>query len=263
MQKLNSLVKVAAIMFGTLLFQILLQIIFEGVLRMTTGDSLLENDVAAAIYHIVYAVTGGLTALAIYTSFNTDEPGSRYMASAKRIVILIFFGVAMQFLAHSVLNSVYYVAADSKLFKDYGEIIQKLNGKTTPLIYLYTMIFGPFIEEYIFRGLIYSSARQGFGHIAANCIQALMFALYHGNVIQGIYAFVLGMLLGYAAEHKKSMLELVALHMIVNITGIFVAPFVMSLSIGIVGTFGTYMMGIAISSLYIVWVIVRGKIVSD
>lgn len=263
MQKLNSLVKVAAIMFGTLLFQTLLQIIFEVVLRMTTGDSLLRNDVAAAIYHIVYAVTGGLVAFVIYTSFNTDEPGFRYTASAKRIVLLIFFGVAMQFLAYSVLNSVYYVATDSKLFKDYGEIIQKLNGHTTPLIYLYTMIFGPFIEEYIFRGLIYGSARKGFEPIAANCIQALTFALYHGNVIQGIYAFVLGMLLGYAAEHKKSMLELAALHMIVNIAGIFVAPFVMSLSIGIAGAFGTYMMGIAISSLYIVWVIVRGKIVSD
>lgn len=268
--KLNSLVRAVTIIFGILVFQILLQAVFEIILRTWFGTSLGKNETSAfvsavvyPVYHIVYGITVGLCAWFIYGKFYRTESVSDYAMPLKRVVILVFLGLAMQFLASSVLQMAYLEAADSKVLKFYQELINKLNGKTNPLIYLYTMIFAPFAEEYIFRGLIYGSTRKGFGHIAANIIQALMFALYHGNIVQGIYAFVLGLLLGYAAEHKRGMAELVGLHMAVNISGIVVVPVVMDILSGATNLWVSCIIGITISLVYIMWVIMRGKLNGD
>jgi membrane protease YdiL (CAAX protease family) len=51
---------------------------------------------------------------------------------------------------------------------------------------------------------------------AANIIQAAVFGIYHLNVIQGAYAFLLGMILGYVANKYKSITASILLHMAVN-----------------------------------------------
>ena len=71
----------------------------------------------------------------------------------------------------------------------------------------------PVIEELVFRGLILHYCS---GFMAANLIQALLFGLYHGNVIQGIYAFIFGLLLGFIAIKTDSLIIGMLLHMIIN-----------------------------------------------
>ncbi len=275
--KINSLIKAAAVMFGTLLFQILLQVVFGMIIGALSGQSITENEAAGSfyykvyepVYHILYGVTAGLTALFIYNIYYRGKQDSfyckmfkrKYLSKcAKRIVIFVLFGMAMQLLAYCVLNMFYLFAVDSPLFKSYAAVSDKLSGRANPLIFLYTLIFAPFAEEYIFRGLIYGSVRKGFGCVAANIIQAFLFALYHGNMIQGIYAFVLGLLLGYAAEHKKCMSEIVGLHMVVNISGLFIVPVFINLLCGAVGSYVSFIIGTVVSLACIGWVIVSGII---
>ena len=52
--------------------------------------------------------------------------------------------------------------------------------------------------------------------MAANILQAVLFGIYHMNLIQGIYAFVLGFILGYTAEYFHSIWAAVLLHAFVN-----------------------------------------------
>ena len=51
---------------------------------------------------------------------------------------------------------------------------------------------------------------------AANVLQALLFGIYHGNLIQGTYAFVLGLVLGFTAEYFHSVWASILLHAFVN-----------------------------------------------
>lgn len=279
--KINALVKAAAVMFGVLVFQILLQLVFGIIFKAMFGQSITESESAAAaynivfyepLYHIFYGLTAGLIALLIYNTYYRGEPDSFYAMAlksgsvikcVKRVVTLVLFGLAMQLLAYSVLNMVYLYAASYPFFQEYASVSDKLSGNSTPLIFLYTLIFAPFAEEYIFRGLIYRSARTGFGFMPANIIQALLFALYHGNLIQGIYAFVLGLLLGYAAEYKKSMPEIVGLHMAVNISGIFVVPVFMDILCSTVGSILSFGIGTAVSLAFIVWIMASGILKRD
>ena len=58
----------------------------------------------------------------------------------------------------------------------------------------------PICEELIYRGLIFMRLRQYCNVNLAIGISALLFAAFHGNIVQGIYAFVTGILFAYVYE---------------------------------------------------------------
>lgn len=58
----------------------------------------------------------------------------------------------------------------------------------------------PLCEEVIFRGLVYRCLKREKGSAVAAVVSALLFALFHGNLLQGIYAGGLGLLLSLACE---------------------------------------------------------------
>ncbi len=65
------------------------------------------------------------------------------------------------------------------------------------------LLAGPLIEEAIFRAGIYGFLRPRLGTGAAAVCSALAFGLYHGNWIQGIYGFMMGMLLAWGYERSS------------------------------------------------------------
>ena len=66
-----------------------------------------------------------------------------------------------------------------------------------PLCWLLLCIVGPVCEELVFRvGIVRTLYRHKVPGWAAAAIGALAFALVHGNVTQGIPAFIIGVVLG-------------------------------------------------------------------
>ena len=82
-------------------------------------------------------------------------------------------------------------------------------------MFLYAGILAPITEEILFRGLIQRTMLP-FGKKFAIFVSSFTFGLFHGNLIQSPYAFVVGLVLGYvAAEHN--ILWAMVLHMINNL----------------------------------------------
>lgn len=63
-------------------------------------------------------------------------------------------------------------------------------------MFLYIGLGAPISEELLFRGLVLRSM-EPYGKKFAVFASALMFGLYHGNIIQIPFAFVVGLVLGY------------------------------------------------------------------
>ena len=83
-----------------------------------------------------------------------------------------------------------------------------------------TLILAPLMEETVFRGMIYGYLRRaGAGFVAANLIQAVLFGVYHMNLIQGIYAALAGFLLGYLAHRYQSLIIPMVFHSVFNLFG--------------------------------------------
>ena len=74
------------------------------------------------------------------------------------------------------------------------------------------------VVELVFRGIIYGKARDIFGVPAAMVFSGLIFGIYHGNLVQGIYAAFLGTVLAWTMEHTGTLLAPMIFHGIGNIT---------------------------------------------
>ena len=61
-------------------------------------------------------------------------------------------------------------------------------------------IVGPIAEELVFRGMIFGKLRRAFSFWPAAIISGIMFGVFHMNIMQGVYASVLGVLLAYVYE---------------------------------------------------------------
>ncbi len=82
-------------------------------------------------------------------------------------------------------------------------------------MFLYAGLFAPISEEILFRGLI-QRRLMPFGKRFAIFCSAFTFGLFHGNLVQAPFAFLVGLVLGYvAAEYNICWAML--LHMINNL----------------------------------------------
>lgn len=84
-------------------------------------------------------------------------------------------------------------------------------------ILLYGMI-SPLAEETLFRGLLYNRMKQYFRKEWAMVLSALFFGLYHGNLVQGLFGFSLGLVMVWLYERYGKWYVPVLFHGIVNIS---------------------------------------------
>ncbi|MCM1568465.1 MAG: CPBP family intramembrane metalloprotease [Roseburia sp.] len=74
-----------------------------------------------------------------------------------------------------------------------------------------------FCEELLFRGILYHYLCSFFPRKAAFVVSAVFFSVYHGNAVQGVYAFLMGLLLAYVYEYFGRFKAPVLAHMSANI----------------------------------------------
>lgn len=85
-------------------------------------------------------------------------------------------------------------------------------GASLAVQVLVTVVLAPLTEEVLFRGLIRTELRTHMKPRAAALLGALLFGLYHGNISQGIYAFLLALCLEPVCEWSGCLLPAVFLH---------------------------------------------------
>ena len=79
----------------------------------------------------------------------------------------------------------------------------------------YEMI-APIAEELLFRQVLYTRIKKIVPVWIAVLVSALFFGIYHGNLVQGLYAFIMGALLALVYEWTKSFAAPVLFHMVAN-----------------------------------------------
>lgn len=153
------------------------------------------------------------------------ENGKTKTAKANITLMLagiVVFVVGAQFLCNYIECSL--AAGFPEWAKTYEDLIESSglgDAKMSPLVFLYAILLGPVCEELAFRGVTLNLGLKGISFVAANLIQALFFGALHMNVIQSIYAFVFGLLLGYIYYLYGNIVVTIACHILFNgISGI-------------------------------------------
>ena len=102
-----------------------------------------------------------------------------------------------------------------KVQESYSTVMNAL-GSESALMIACVCILAPIGEELVFRGLSLRILKKAFPWWFAVALQAVLFGVYHLNPVQGIYATLLGLLLGYTAHRYGSVVPGILLHMAVN-----------------------------------------------
>ena len=117
------------------------------------------------------------------------------------------------------------------------EVIQGFNelmemsgvGEMNVLSFLATVILAPITEELIFRGVTMRLSKwAGLSFLAANIVQAVLFGVFHMNLVQGVYATFIGLVLGYLGHRYKTLWVPILVHLFCNlyatVIGVFEIP---------------------------------------
>lgn len=82
---------------------------------------------------------------------------------------------------------------------------------------LIVAVWAPLAEELVFRAMLFRTLRKGFCFWAAALISGAAFGIYHMNLVQGIYAGLLGLLLAWFYEKTNSLLGCYLFHFLFNL----------------------------------------------
>ena len=87
-----------------------------------------------------------------------------------------------------------------------------------------TIVFIPIYEEIFYKGIIFGYLRKNFNIIVAIVVQDLVLGVMHLNLVQGIYTFILGIVLALIYMYSESILGNITVHIIFNLLGILIVP---------------------------------------
>lgn len=138
--------------------------------------------------------------------------------SIQIIIALIFLAFGLQYMTNLLAAGIAQI--QPQLLTSYTQMLTSAGYQSvTILLAVYTIILAPISEEITFRGLTMGYASKVLPFWAANILQSLLFGVIHLNLFQGIYAFFLGLFLGWVCKTGHGIRFSILLHMIFNTLG--------------------------------------------
>lgn len=164
-------------------------------------------------YHVV-----ALPVFGLWYYFGCKRPKLKQSfrnLSVQAIVIAIAGGVSMCLFSNAMVGVEQYLLP--RAMENYMELMELADVGNDWLVTMAAIVLAPIGEEILCRGLTLYYAKKALPYFwMANILQALLFGVIHGNLIQGLYAFAIGLMLGWVTERYHSLLPAMLLHFTVN-----------------------------------------------
>lgn len=188
----------------------------EAAKAMNIPMLVVSNLILAVFMGLWYKRLGGKAA-------GSGGIGFKKTACLKIVGILIGLGICIQLAVSMVLSILESIRP--QWFVGYNQLLETTGMGTSILSFLAVVLLAPLAEELVFRGVTLLLAEKIMSFPWANFFQAAFFGFIHGNLIQGSYAFLLGLLLGLTVKWGKSICPGVVLHLCVNLAGCILSIF--------------------------------------
>lgn len=209
---LYTLIQVAAVFVGVFLSQnpsAGMEEVFEGLMKIT-GIAALAAIPIMSYFFIADNKKEGIRIL----DYVRETKAADYLMVAA-------FGAGSALL----LNMLIAVSGLSRYDEKFSEISELIYAEGWFVLILMAGIIIPIAEELIFRALIYKRLRRGYGIGFALVISSLLFGIFHGNLVQGVYAFLLGLLLALIYEKWENIYLCMLYHMAANTSSLLLSFF--------------------------------------
>lgn len=181
------------------------------------GTEMDMDKIAGNAWGYILTIAVGL--LILYEWKGREFWRDEILAKGKAMTAGVFFGALSLCVGAQLVNTLWVEAVEltMNLFdKSVLAILETISGASdTVSMFLYASILAPIAEEILFRGYVLRSLRP-YGKRFAIVCSAFLFGMYHGNLLQLPFAFLMGLVLGWVAV-EYSVCWAVGLHMFNNL----------------------------------------------
>lgn len=122
-------------------------------------------------------------------------------------------------LSMNILISFILAFLPAEWFSSYSKSTEALMSGSAIITYLSVAVIAPIVEEMLFRGLIFDTLRKGLRFWPAILIQALIFAVMHGQLVWMAYAFIIGIVFAALRVRYNSLIPAIIAHSMFNLAG--------------------------------------------
>lgn len=160
------------------------------------------------------------------------NPSSKKISSFLRgfivFILILAAGLSLQLFSTGILNIIDMHRPD--LLASYRSMVNSsFSLDNGALRVLTVMVVAPVAEELVFRGISLQSFQRAFtfrySKSAAIFASALLFAIFHGNVVQFCYALPAGILLALLTTWSASLTPSIILHIAINMSSYLVSGY--------------------------------------
>lgn len=137
--------------------------------------------------------------------------------------VLVVFALSVNVIIEILLTLASMLPSFSGFFESYEALSVMFTGGSFIVSLIAIGVVGPIFEEILFRGLVFGELRKIMRVRPAILIQALLFGIYHMNVIQGSYAILIGLLLGFVYYRSNSMIAPTIVHIVINSSSVILS----------------------------------------
>lgn len=138
-----------------------------------------------------------------------------FKISRKEFLLVFCLGISLNFIVSFIIS----LLSNFTVVNNYETSINSLLGNNFILSFILIGVFSPIVEEFIFRYSLINILKDK-SIKNALIISSLIFGVSHMNIIQGIYAFLLGLVLGYLYIYKFNLMHSILFHIVVNSSSI-------------------------------------------
>ncbi len=128
-------------------------------------------------------------------------------------------------LLNIAMNNLIMIGNLSSYSAEYRETSEAFYSASLGMQILCLGVLVPVAEELVFRGLMYRRLREDTGFTASVIYSAVVFGLFHGNMVQMLYGTAMGLMLAYVCEKYGTVAAPIAAHITVNLVSILATYF--------------------------------------
>lgn len=167
-----------------------------------------------AVSGVVKGVSLIIGVAAVFFTFQKETPVIVMPPAYKKDIGILFVLGASAALAVNILFALLQFTGSSKVYEQVAD--KQFAFPLWAGIILYGIV-SPVAEEIVFRGIVYNRMRRQYSLWISLLGSSMLFGLYHGNIVQAVYGFLLGLLIAVMYEKYGSFLVPVILHGAANI----------------------------------------------
>lgn len=135
-------------------------------------------------------------------------PVTKKFVDKYNILYVVFLMLAASFSIYAVY-AIQEIVMPNKV-DDMANLLSGLGDNSLGIIAV--IIGAPLSEELAIRGIISKNSKRAFGMIGCMIISGVCFGVLHGNLVQGLYAFPMGLIFGYIAFRYNTVIPTILGH---------------------------------------------------